>query len=82
VLESSTDGDNERQATFAPENPGQGRPYEPASILLCVRWALRYHFSYRDLEEMMVAHGLDMEQATIFRSVQCSAAQLEKRGHA
>jgi transposase-like protein len=29
------------------------RHFEPAVILLCVRWYCRYQLSYRDLEEMM-----------------------------
>ena len=29
------------------------RHFEPAIILLCVRWYCRYSLSYRDLEEMM-----------------------------
>lgn len=30
------------------------RHFQAESILLCVRWYLRYPLSYRDLEEMML----------------------------
>jgi IS6 family transposase len=37
--------------------------------VLCVRWYLRYSFSYRDLEEMMVERGLSVDHSTIARWV-------------
>lgn len=48
--------------------------FEPASILLCVRWYCRYQLSYRDLEEMMRERGLSVDHVTIckrWRAVQC-----------
>src|SRR5262245_12472242 len=53
------------------------RHYE--SILLCVRWYLRYALSYRDLEEMMRERGLSVDHTTIYRWVQSYAPELEKR---
>lgn len=55
------------------------RHFEPALILLCVRWYLRYSLSYRDLEEMMVERGLCVDHTTIYRWVQNYAPILEKR---
>jgi transposase-like protein len=43
------------------------REYEPAIILLCVRWYCRYQLSYHDLEEMMRERGLSVGHTTIFR---------------
>ncbi len=61
------------------QNPFKWRHYEADIILLCVRWYLRYSLSYRDLEEMMQERGLHVDHTTIYRSVQCSAPELEKR---
>jgi transposase, IS6 family len=40
---------------------------------------MRHGFSYRDLEEMMDEHGLSIDHTTIYRWVQASAPELEKR---
>jgi IS6 family transposase len=60
--------------------PFKWRHFEAEMILLCVRWYLRYSLSYRDLEEMMAERGLHVDHTTIFRWVQRSAPELEKRG--
>jgi len=52
---------------------------EAEIILLCVRWYLRYALSYRDLEEIMRERGLSVDHTTIYRWVQRSAPELEKR---
>ncbi len=36
-------------------------------MLLCVRWYHRYSLSYRDLEEMMLERGLQIDHTTIYR---------------
>jgi transposase, IS6 family len=55
------------------------RHYEPAIILLCVRWYCRYQLSYRDVEEMMHERGLDIDHSTVFRWVQRYAPKINKR---
>jgi IS6 family transposase len=55
------------------------RHFEPEIILLCLRWYLRYSLSYRDLEEMMVERGLNVDHTTIYRWVQRYAPLLEKK---
>jgi transposase, IS6 family len=55
------------------------RHFQPDIILVCVRWYLRYTLSYRDLEEMMLERGLQVDQTTIYRWVQTYAPELEKR---
>jgi transposase-like protein len=61
------------------ENPFKWRHFQPAIILLCVRWYLRYSLSYRDLEEMMAERGLSVVHTTIYRWVQRYAPELDKR---
>src|SRR6266487_1754362 len=60
-------------------SPFKWRHFESEIILLCVRWYLRYSLSYRDLEEMLLERGLHVDHTTIFRWVQRSAPELEKR---
>ncbi len=61
------------------QNPFKWRHFQSDIILLCVRWYLRYSLSYRDLEEMMRERGLPADHTTIYRWVQHSAPELEKR---
>src|SRR5438270_1943027 len=60
-------------------SPFKWRHFEAEIILLCVRWYLRYWLSYRDLEEMMLERGLQVDHTTIYRWVQRYAPELEKR---
>ena len=55
------------------------RRFEPAVILLCVRWYSRYQLSYRDLEEMMRERGLSVDHTTVWRSVRKYAPEINKR---
>src|SRR6266705_1295011 len=55
------------------------RHFQSDIILLCIRWYLRYALSYRDLEEMMLERGLQVDHTTIYRWVQCYAPELERR---
>ena len=41
----------------------------PKSVILGIRWYLRYKLSYRDLEEMMAERGVSVDHATINRWV-------------
>jgi len=61
------------------QSPFKWRHFESEIILLCVRWYLRYSLSYRDLEEMMLERGLQVDHTTIYRWVQRYAPELEKR---
>jgi transposase, IS6 family len=60
-------------------SPFKWRHFEAEIILLCVRWYLRYSLSYRDLEELMRERGLRVDHTTIYRWVQHSAPELDKR---
>jgi len=48
-------------------------------ILSGVRWYCKYGISYRDLEEMMLERGLEVDHTTIYRWVQHYAPEMEKR---
>src|ERR1051326_2103314 len=61
------------------QNPFKWRHFEAEIILLCMRWYVRYSLSYRDLEEMMLERGLQVDHTTIYRWVQCYAPELDRR---
>jgi len=60
-------------------SPFKWSHFDAEIILLCVRWYPRYSLSYRDLEEMMLERGLQVDHTTIYRWVQCYAPKLDKR---
>ncbi len=47
-----------------------GFRFPPEVIMLTVRWYLRYNLSYRDLEELLVERGVDVDHVTLYRWVQ------------
>src|SRR5229473_4004227 len=55
------------------------RHFAPEVILCAVRWYLRYSLSYRDVQELLVERGLEIDHTTVWRWVQCYAPELEKR---
>ena len=55
------------------------RHFRGEMILGCVRWYCKYGISYRDLEEMMLERGLDVDHTTLYRWVQHYAPEMEKR---
>jgi len=57
----------------------RGRHFRSESIVLCVRWYLRYPLSYRDLEEMMAKRGLTVDHSSIARWVLYYAPILNRR---
>jgi len=57
----------------------EGRHFDRAIIVLCVRWYLRCKLSFRDLVEMMVERGLSMANTTIMRWVHRYTPEFERR---
>lgn len=51
----------------------------PELILQCLRWYLRYPLSYRQLEEMMIERGVEVDHTTIYRWIQTYAPEFEKK---
>src|SRR6266446_2859286 len=47
-----------------------GYRFPPEVILLAVRWYLRFGLSYRDLEELLVERGIEVDHVTLYRWVQ------------
>ena len=57
----------------------KGRHFEAALIVQAVSWYLRYPLSYRDIEEMLLERGLDVDHSTLNRWVLAYAPQIERR---
>src|SRR5512135_1123736 len=79
MVNSASIQDHQRSFFMNQQNPFKWRHFEAEIILLCVRWYLRYSLSYRDLEEMMLERGLQVDHTTIYRWVQRYAPELEQR---
>ena len=57
----------------------EGRHFDHESIVLCVRWYLRFKLSFRDLVEMMAERNLSVAHTTIMRWVHHYAPDFERR---
>jgi transposase-like protein len=55
------------------------RQFSPEVILCAVRWYLRYSLSYRDVQELLVERGLEIDHTTVWRWAQRYAPELEER---
>ena len=57
----------------------RGRHFEAALIVQAVSWYLRYPLSYRDIEELFLERGLDVDHSTLNRWVLAYAPLVERR---
>jgi hypothetical protein len=57
----------------------KGRHYEAALIVQAVSWYLRHPLSYRDIEELILERGLEVDHSTINRWVLAYAPLIERR---
>ncbi|MEO0377221.1 MAG: IS6 family transposase, partial [Cyanobacteria bacterium P01_A01_bin.17] len=64
---------------MTPAAPFEWRHYQAEIILLNVRWYCRYPLSYRNLEEMMLERGLQVDHSTINRWVLHYSPELDER---
>ena len=61
------------------KNDFKGRHYEATLILQAVSWYLRYPLSYRDIEELFLERGLEVDHSTLNRWVLAYAPLIERR---
>jgi transposase-like protein len=54
----------------------KGRHFKYDIIIWAVRWYCKYGISYRDLEEMLVERGVEVDHSTIYRWVQYYAPKI------
>ena len=57
----------------------KGRHFEAALIVQAVSWYLRFPRSYRDIEEMLLERGLEVDHSTVNRWVLAYAPEIERR---
>src|SRR4051812_43136241 len=57
----------------------KGRHFEVTLILQAVSWYLRYPLSYRDIEELFLERGLEVDHSTLNRWVLAYAPLIERR---
>jgi transposase-like protein len=54
----------------------KGRHFKYDIIIWAVRWYCKYGISYRDLEEMLLERGVEVDHSTIYRWVQYYAPKI------
>ena len=52
-----------------PRSAFAGFRFPPDVIVVAVRWYLRFGLSYRDVEELLVEHGVEVDHVTVYRWV-------------
>jgi len=57
----------------------KGRHFEATLILQAVSWYLRYPLSYRDIEELFLERGLEVDHSTLNRWMLAYAPLIERR---
>ena len=57
----------------------KGRHYEATLILQAVSWYLRYPLSYRDIEELFLERGLEVDHSTLNRWVLAYTPLIERQ---
>ncbi|UDL94065.1 IS6 family transposase [Lichenihabitans sp. PAMC28606] len=57
----------------------KGRHFEAGLIVQAVSWYLRYSLSYRDIEELLLERGLEVDHSTVNRWVLAYAPLIERR---
>jgi transposase-like protein len=55
--------------SFPPQSAFAGFRFPPDAIVLAVRWYLRFSLSYRDVEELLVERGVEVDHVSIHRWV-------------
>ena len=67
-----------REAEAPVQGRLQGPHFEAALILQAVSWYLRYPLSYRDIEELFLERGLEVDHSTLNRWVLAYAPLIER----
>jgi transposase-like protein len=58
------------RAWLPPKSAFVGFRFPPEVIVVAIRWYLRFNLSYRDVEELLVERGVEVDHVTVFRWVQ------------
>ena len=58
-----------------------GFRFPPDVIVVAVRWYLRFGLSYRDVEELLIERGVEVDHVTVYRWVQRFTPLLAEAAH-
>jgi transposase-like protein len=58
------------RAWLPPRSAFVGFRFPPEVIVVAIRWYLGFNLSYRDVEELLVERGVEVDHVTVFRWVQ------------
>jgi transposase-like protein len=61
---------NRPRPWLPPKSAFVGFRFPTEVIVVAVRWYLRYGLSYRDVEELLVERGVEVDHVTVYRWVQ------------
>lgn len=61
---------NRQRPVLPPQSAFAGFRFPPDVIVVTVRLYLRYNLSYRDVEELLLERGVEVDHVTVFRWVQ------------
>jgi transposase-like protein len=61
---------NRSRLWLPPKSAFAGYRFPSEVIVVAVRWYLRYNLSYRDVEELLVERGIEVDHVTVYRWVQ------------
>ena len=53
-----------------PKSAFAGFRFPPEVIAVAIRWYLRFNLSYRDVEELLLERGVEVDHVTVYRWVQ------------
>src|SRR3989449_6607473 len=65
-----------------PSSAFAGYRFPPEVITLAVRWYLRLGLSYRDVEELLAEHGVEVDHVSIYRWVHRFAPEFAEAARA
>ena len=57
------------RSTPVPRSAFAGFRFPPEVIVIAVRWYLRFGLSYRDIEELLIERGIEVDHVTVYRWV-------------
>jgi hypothetical protein len=61
-----------------PKSAFTGYRFASQAIVIAVRWCLRFNVSYRDIQELLVERGIEVDHVTGFRWVRRFILRTEK----
>src|SRR5947208_12144820 len=59
-----------RSPSLTPRSAFAGFRFPAEVIVVAVRWYLRFNLSYRDVEELLIERGVEVDHVTVYRWVQ------------